>query len=212
MKSNLFKTLAVSVFAFAAYAANAVYVIDNGTASGSIGLVAGGTISWANQFTAAAGENTISAVQIAWSRPASAGSGNMVPDGTPVLVQLWGDPNNDGNPSDAVLLSSVAGTTLNLGDTFISYNIPDVTLPVGSNFFVGATIAHAAGDFPASIDQSSAQGKSWINIGALPGAPFKIDDAGLPGNWMVRAEAVPEPATIAALSMGAIAMLRRRKK
>jgi hypothetical protein len=91
--------------------------------------------TFGNHFTAVAGGQTIESISIAWS-----GFG-----GDPITVKLWSDPNGDGNPNDALLLSSVAGVTANpnnvLGPAlFTTYDIPDVTLFVGQSFFVGVTV------------------------------------------------------------------------
>lgn len=189
----------------------AQYSHDDGTADVSVGLTSGGTLTWANEFSVQAGYDVITSIEMVWYRPI--GDGTMVPDGTPVLVQLWSDPNGDGDPLDAVLLSSVAGVTQNLGNTFVSYDIPDVALPVASRFFVGATLTHVAGEFPMSQDTTPPdQLRSWVSVGAtLPGAG-RITDFGLPGNWMIRATAVPEPGTIAAVITGLSGMLALRRR
>lgn len=195
--------------------ANAQYFHDDGGNEGSIGLLDGGAITWANEFMSVAGCEVITSIDIAWGR--SAGSGFMVPDGTSVFVQLWSGPNNDGNPIDAFLLKSVLGTTLNLGNSFSTYDIDDTLITPGRRFFVGTTITHASGEFPASWDSTTPQGRSWIAIGGnFAGGAYNLSSLGLPGNWMIRAncEAVPEPASMAALGLGAAALVcrRRRKK
>ena len=61
---------------------------------------------WFNQFDVIPGQTTITSIEIAWGSP-------FLPsqiDGLPIKVGIWSDPNNDGNPSDAVLLASFAGT------------------------------------------------------------------------------------------------------
>ena len=210
------RKLAIAALALCVPQAFAVsYLWDDGTANGSIGLTAGGTIAWGNQFTTVAGGTTITSVQVSWHR--NAANGNMSPNGTPITVHLWSDPNNDGNPADAVSLSSLASTVMNSDlPGFVNYDIPDVVLGVGTNFFVGVAMTHAAGDFPASHDNELPHnGKSWISIGTFgaAGNTFNLNDlSGLEGDWLVRAEAVPEPATLAALGLGIAAMVRRRRK
>ena len=112
--------------------------------------------------------------------------------------------------------------------TFVSVDIPDVTFAAGDSFFVGAFITHAAGDFPAAIDQTSPSAfRSWIaggdpgtvdvnNMGAAALPPAIIDTLAptLAGNWLVRANgrAVPEPGTCGLLMVCGLALglIRRR--
>ena len=56
-----------------------------------------------------------------------------------MTIAVWSDPNGDGDPSDAALLGSVAGTVQNSGtDTFINYTFsPPVDVSAFSSFFVG---------------------------------------------------------------------------
>ena len=83
-------------------------------------------------------------------------------------------------------------------------DVPDTVVgSAGDSFFVGAYITHAAGQFPASIDESSQQGRSWvagddpglgdINNLANNGLPPVNIDVVLPpgGNWLIRADAGP---------------------
>jgi hypothetical protein len=59
-------------------------------------------------------------------------------------VLLYDDPNNDGNPSDAVLLSSSGAENFGVGDSYS--NVPYAKIPIGptyvgsagESFFVGA--------------------------------------------------------------------------
>ena len=192
-------------------------MVDDGTAENSIGLTAGGDVAWMNQFTAVAGLEVITDVEISFG---------TVPDGVSVDINIWNDPNNDGDPTDGQVVATASTTTM-FGNTstFIAVDTPDVTFNVGDNFFVGAFITHAAGDFPAAIDQGPSQVRSWIaggdpgtvdvnNLGAAALPPGIIDGFGLPGNWLVRANgtAVPEPASASLLVICGLALglIRRR--
>jgi hypothetical protein len=184
---------------------DSVYMIDDGTAEDAVGF--GDGLSnieslWFNQFAVIPGQTTITTVSIAWGTPA-------FPDpslnGEPITAAVWSDPNGDGNPSDAVLLGSVAGTIQSQGtDTFINYTFsPPVTLPAGAtSFFVGdMTPAHSGFEqFPAALDENSTlHRQSWVAANAA-GGPVNIqnpgqndtvgliDDFGLPGNWLIRAD------------------------
>jgi hypothetical protein len=179
------------------------YMIDDGTGENSIGLTAGGTIIWLNQFQVMAGAEDISAIGVAWGQ---------VGAGRASTLLIFSDPNNDGDPSDVNvgdLLFSLPVTSEGTNtDTFYSYPVPSVNVGVdGDFFFVGVCGSQNAGEYPARIDQTFPLGQSWVggdgaisgfdctnpNTGSL-GVLFRIDDAGLPGNWMVRASAgLPSP-------------------
>ncbi len=93
------------------------------------------------------------------------------------------------------------------------------TMVTTANFFVGFTITHSAGQFPAAFDEDAPtfSNTSWINIGPDigGGGAFPIEQAGLVGNWLIRANAVPEPSTWAMLGFGGSmlgAFLRFRRR
>ena len=122
--------------------------MDDGTAENAVGLTLGGDIICLNEFAVVPGSETIESLEIAWGTPA-------FPDpslnGLPYTVAVWSDPNGDGNPTDAVLLTTAGGVVANAGtDTFISTDITDTTITT-ANFFVGFLIAHNAGQFPAGL-------------------------------------------------------------
>jgi hypothetical protein len=176
------------------YAPRFTYQYDDGTHENSIGLTAGGTIAWMNHFTVTGPDAAcIESISICWG---------TVPDGTACTMYVWSDPNGDSDPSDGLVLGSAPAVVQN-ADTDIFTTIPITpAAAVTTSFFVGCYIDHPAGQYPASIDQTSSAGESWIcgdttytlDPNDLDGgdvAPLIIDDAGLPGNWMIRAEGVP---------------------
>jgi hypothetical protein len=182
----------------------ATYQIDDGTMEDAVGF-GDGTQNfesiWFNQFDVIPGAETITSVEVAWGTPVFP---DPSLDGTPVTIAVWSDPNNDGNPSDGVLLGSVPGTIQNSGtDTFVTYTLsPAVTLPAGAtSFFVGdMTPAHGGFEqFIQGIDENSVfHRQSWV-AAMSSGAPVDInnlgnndfigliDDFGIPGNWGIRA-------------------------
>lgn len=183
----------------------ATYMIDDGTAEDAVGFGDGSQnfeSLWFNQFDVIPGAETISSVEIAWGSPASADAIN----GTPVTIAVWSDPNGDGNPSDALLLGQVAGTIQDAGtNTLVTYTFPTpVALPAGAtSFFVGDMTPSNSGPqhFYQGIDQDSVfHRQSWV-AAMSSGAPVDInmignndflgliDDFGLPGNWLIRANA-----------------------
>jgi hypothetical protein len=188
-----------------------IYQVDDGTAEDSIGYGDGSKNAealWFNQFDVISPCNltTLTSVSIAWGSPAFPDESN----GTPVTVAIWSDPDGDGNPSDAVLLGSVAGTIQNANtNTFVTYTFsPPVTLPSGAaSFFVGDMTPANDGPqhFPQALDDNtSSHRQSWVALmsdyGPVnltnPGANDTvglIDDFGLPGNWLIRATASATP-------------------
>ncbi len=140
-------------------------MLDDGTAEDAIGLTAGGDIISLNEFAVVPGSETILSVEIAWGTPAFF---DPSLDGLPYTVAIWSDPNGDGNPTDAVLLTTAGGVVANQGtDTFISTDIADTTITT-SNFFVGFLIGHNAGQFPSAFDESSPIfNRSYVAGGAV---------------------------------------------
>lgn len=114
-------------------------------------------------------------------------------------------------------------TTVGTLDTINRILIPDVE--VSGWFFIAATLSanstsHATDpQNPAALDEDSAAGHSWISAADPAGdldladvyyttttGILNVDDIGLAGNWMLRAEVVPEPGTLALFGLGAIAL------
>ena len=145
---------------------------------------------WLNCFDAVAGSEEITSVDVAW--------GPMT-DGDASTVLVYQDPNNDGDPSDAVLLTTADTTVANAGtDTFTTVPITPVT--VSGKFFVGVLVRDlGANDAPPAIDTDSSAERSWIVGSYTAGGldtnnltnndipPWLLDDIGLPGNFLVRA-------------------------
>src|SRR5438067_2622443 len=118
---------------------NSVYMLDDGTAEDGVGFGNGSQnfeSLWMNQFDVISGQTMITTVSVAWGTPFFPDPSN---NGTPVTIAIWSDPNGDGDPHDAVLLGSVAGTIQNEGtDTFVDYTFsPPVDVSGLTSFFVG---------------------------------------------------------------------------
>ena len=131
----------------------------------------GQRLLFGNHFNIVAGGERITSISIVWGDPTFAQAAN----GTSMTAKLWSDPNGDGNPSDAALLSSIAGITSSANtNTFAVYDIPDITLLLGQSFFVGATITAPSGSpFHVGLDIGPSSNQSWAASGStFGGAPF----------------------------------------
>jgi hypothetical protein len=170
------------------------YALDDGTGESNIGLGGGGDFVWLNQFTVAPSMDELVGVDVVW--------GTSFPVGLPATVLVYGDPNGDGAPDDAVLLATQPTESVANGDdSFIAVDIPvTVVGGVGANFFVGVFVEQPDGGFPARRDTSASLQRSWIaasNAGPLDLEDLAgtatsyglIDSFGLPGNWLIRARA-----------------------
>src|SRR5262249_39805186 len=183
---------------------NAVYMIDDGTAEDSVGFGNGAQnfeSLWFNQFDVIPGQTMISVVSVAWGTP-------LFPDpsmnGTPITIGIWSDPNGDGDPSDAALLGQVSGTIQNAGtDTLVDYTLsPPVDVSAFTSFFVGDMTPMNNGPevFEQGIDENNPLHRQSWGAAMSDGSPVDfenpgnndfiglIDDFGIPGNWLIRAD------------------------
>jgi hypothetical protein len=156
-----------------------------------VGLSTGGEIVWLNHFTAAPRMETLASVEVEW--------GSTLPAGTPATILVYDDPSNDGVPHDMILLAQVETLSQN-GASSIPIPATNVGGP-GDGFFVGVRAAHEIGEYPAALDDTLSQQRSWLIGHSVPGnmdlqnlgetAPLvgMVDSFGIPGNWGIRCEA-----------------------
>lgn len=130
------------------------YRADDGVKEMGIGVQSAGSNSfaWLNRFVVQPGNTTITAVRIAFGGNAVQ---NNIGDGHPLAVYLWADPNQDGNPLDALVIASASGTVQGSGsNAFASYALtPPVTLAVGQVFFAGAIVSYNGQVLVGSLDR-----------------------------------------------------------
>lgn len=208
-KCHLRLVLCLGLLAAAPSQAAIIYQLDDGTIENSVGLSGGGALAWANRFTVLPGGESITGISVYWDA-------TYFPAGSPISLTLWSDPNSDGSPVDASLITSLSGFS---GSGWVHYSFPAPVYigTAGTSFFAGVATTHGSGSYPAAIDQSSPQGQSWIWF--PPDQPLdamNIDDY-FPGNWMIRGEAglaseIPEPSSFAFLAGGlfGVYLLKRR--
>ncbi|MHC4990372.1 MAG: hypothetical protein ACYTGC_05270 [Planctomycetota bacterium] len=167
------------------------YALDDDIGENGTGLVAGGTLVWANAFQAQEGCEEIGTVRVAWF------SGAFTP-GLQAKVFVYDDPDNDGNPDDAVLLAITDVAVAN-EDTDIYNDYPIGPVTVQGDFFVGASIIHPPNQFPARFDETPPSlMQSWLALNPTDAddplgstTPLLSDDVGSGGNYMVRAVGLP---------------------
>lgn len=165
------------------------YRCDDGSGELSVGILFGGSAIALNHFQARADQNEIRSVDVAFG---ACGGCRFV------IAGLWLDPNNDGHPRDAVLVSH-RGTWISHPDSdrFQSIPIPPVRLMPGQSFFVGVYATPRENERPFRLDLANPAGRSWISFAQDyrrldSGYVFNLDQIGLPGNWMIRATAEVE--------------------
>ncbi len=165
-----------------------VYILDDGSGENGLGIGSEFDLMWLNAFTTTSGAAIINAISSAIAEgPAS----------TTARFLLYEDPNDDGNPDDAVLLQDITGQITNPGtDMFSTVEIPPT--PVSNVFFVGVLVTSSG--FPIPLDQTTSQGASWVvasggagtmNVNDLLDNTIPIEtlvNVGFPGNAMVRAD------------------------
>jgi PEP-CTERM motif-containing protein len=208
-RATAIAAIATTAFCFcAARSAEALtYSIDDGTAEDSVGAGAGSWI-FLNSFSVSPGNNIINSISIAFGTP-------LFPDptlnGLSYTAVLWSDPNGDGLPNDGAVLASAPGTVSMEGtNTFLTTLIP-ATAVLTPNFFVGFIITQGNNQFPAGFDTTApVSNRSYFvdtgNINDLSTAAT-IESFGLDGNWMIRADSIPEPSTYALVGFGAAALV-----
>ena len=177
-------------------AENAAYRVDDGTSESNIGLGSLNELMWLNAFRTVTGAEVITSI--------SSAVASGLPE-TPARFILYEDPDDDGDPKNAVFLTESSGILTNPGeDIFTTVNIEPTE--VKGVFFVAVLITEVPGinSFPMPQDSDSpSQKSSWavsnagvggfdvndLSKNSLP--PLLIDNAGangLPGNWLLRAD------------------------
>jgi hypothetical protein len=203
-----------------------------------------GDLMWLNSYTVETGGEILKSVSLTWGQPATPTAPSPIgnPSTTsgladwqtrdyPATIFLYRDPNNDGNPNDAQLLTQ-AETRVTNPDTnqLTTVNLSPTQLAVGQKFFVGALFRNLErNQRPATANVNSQNlGRSWFAIGNHgDDQPSNFDAVNLAnnfvsgenqqspiplpsvyGNWVLRvsgdaalSKRVPEPGVVLGLGL-----------
>ena len=172
---------------------------SDGSTENLLGWTVGGEMVWLNKFGGIGQSNTISTVDIAWGSLAFPGfnPGN----GTNATIAVWKDANDDGDPSDGILLAQMTVVVANVDtDMYNTFTLPS-PLTISGVFHVGAAQIHVAGQFVATMDTNS--------CGVQPsGAWFFGDNTGGPVNYANPGANVQPPMQFSITGFPAVCLIR----
>lgn len=140
-----------------AVAETTLSVVD-GVYEGAVGSEFLGSIAWLTGFTVEPGEESLNGVRIGFG---------LMPEGFPVNIGIWSDPNGDGDPTDAILIESIQTPAESpwLPVTIIDVEFPETMIgDPGESVFLGAwvdALSAAPEAFPATYDANAVAGTSW---------------------------------------------------
>ena len=173
-----------------------VYRLDDGAGNFNIGPSQfDANMTWLNTFQAEPGRERITRVSVAFGPIAN---DDGVPGPDLVTVAVLQDPNEDGDPTDAVLLGTGTGRWSNPGpNIFLDFDL-DQPVEVEGTFFVAVMMDVLQRANPARMDPQGqgAGALSWLfynpepNLEDLGSSPFilRMADSPFIGAWMIRAE------------------------
>lgn len=205
-------SFAVPFLLASAASASFQYRVDDGAGSGNSGFADPSDMLWGNYFFAQPGAEVITTI--------SAAFGNI--DGRPITIHLYDDPDDDGNPANAIRLLSTEAFASRPANNFIADYAIQPT-PVMGGFFVAIQRRTEAFEFPARRDDTTPMGQSWL-AAAPRDQGLNLDDLGAspifrnlnqnipPSNWMVRATGIPAPAGACIGFFAACSAVPRRRR
>ena len=187
-------------------------VLDDGTRENALGLTSGGQFIWLNRFTPTEYPIALGTVDVLF------GAGVGINVGELFDVYLYADTDGDGDPGTGA--AYIGGSTGNAVAAADDVTWTTVTLSPALDFpgpgdvivaVVNRTAGTDPGEFPAAMDQTASQGRSWIGIySANPGDPPTLpadvnwgiaDSFGFAGNWMIRAGGTVTPVELISLTV-----------
>lgn len=199
--SRAFGLVCAALFGGIASAATVEYSADDGAGNTNQGPPSSFSpeMLWGNYFTVQPGGEVITTIRVSW--------GPTFDPNRVCTFWLLEDPDDDGDPRNAVAVASVTGLPGTLGgNVFNDFAIPP-TLVTGGFFVATSAFLNGGVDRPARVDTNSSPLNSWFFydpdieavINNLAGAAFgtRMDNTQFvvfPGAFMIRAIGVPAPA------------------
>ncbi|MBL8167193.1 MAG: putative Ig domain-containing protein [Acidobacteria bacterium] len=151
--------------------------VDDNSAETSLGFGTGPTNSvCVNRLTPSSYPATLTAVLPNIALPA----------GTNINIVVGVNADGDSNINNTI--TQTIATTVAASNAFTYYAVTPITINAG-DFVVGFSYVPSAGVFPANLDQTTTQTRSYLSTN---GTSFStLDSQGYPGNLLVRAEVFP---------------------
>lgn len=143
---------------------------DDGTTDYASRVGVGGTTrstGWIYSMGSIGTLTSVTSVSSAWGWTAT---GTPLPPGLVAHVDVWEDPNDDGDPADAVLMASGAAQMVGQHTDALQTITVNPAVILDGKFFVGAWVLHVTG-FPIPRDILGCNGRpgvGWLvgNVGA----------------------------------------------
>ncbi len=180
--------------------------VDDNSLDNSVGVNSSSAayqFIWLNRFTPSASDYPFQLEQISVIWPTG-----QAAVGDSIELVVYADTDGDGDPSNATYLRSY-NVTVQVADsaTWNDYTLtPSVLLTGPGDVLIGVidrfvSSGSTAPNYPAGIDETSSQGRSWLGWWAAdpPTPPVlppddtfdTLDNLGLPGNFMLRGSGSP---------------------
>ncbi|MFA5590747.1 MAG: S8 family serine peptidase [Lysobacteraceae bacterium] len=172
-------------------------ILDDGTIDNNIGIGGNAQFIFLNRFTPAAGDYpfTLNEVQVYFDSGAEVAS-----VGDAVLLAIYENTSGNADPATGSNLLSTLPVTVGATGAWNTYTLPaPITLNGPGDVLIGVVAQKTPGTayFPAAIDQTATQQRSWAGWWSTATAPtpptlppttewLLIDDTAFSGNWMVR--------------------------
>ncbi|HQN40324.1 MAG TPA: hypothetical protein PLQ31_12455 [Thermoanaerobaculia bacterium] len=170
-------------------------VLDDGTRENGIGIGGDAQFIFLNRFTPSAGSFpiTLNQVQIYFAEQ------DMVQVGDEMRLAIYENTSGNTDPAVGSNLRATFDVTVGALDAWNTYNLATpVTFNGPGDVLIGVVALEIpdASYYPAAIDQTVSQQRSWAGWWTTPVAPtppvlppdddWTLIDAYFPGNWMVR--------------------------
>jgi hypothetical protein len=152
--------------------------IDDGTSEHSWGLTAGGELCWIDHMYSAS-PGYVASIATTFGSPSYPGFSGVSP-GQSFRVYVWSDPDQDGDPGDAVFLGQASSTVEadSIDTDVVQVVVLADPIQVSGSFFIGASVVTTSG-YPAPADDD---GQSQIDQGFLAFNSVPFDPENMTAN------------------------------